>query len=55
MIVKTFEIPALRFVALAAKDIVAASAQEPTEPTEKPRPSDFTTPEDDFGEEPAGE
>lgn len=48
---KVFEIPTMRFVAYAAKDILTSSAEEPTE---KPRPSDFTTPADDFEDEPAG-
>ena len=51
---KEFEAPEMRYVAYAAKDILTSSEEDPTAPTEKPRPSDFTTPEDDFEDEPAG-
>ena len=47
---KKFEIPAMRYVVFGAKDILASSAEEPTE---NPRP-DFTTPEDDFDDVPTG-
>lgn len=42
-----FEAPALRCVVFAAKDILTSSAEKP-DPTEKPRPGEFTTPEDEF-------
>lgn len=45
---KTFEIPTMCYVAYAAMDILTSSAAEPTEPTEKPRPGEFITPEDEF-------
>lgn len=48
MIVKQFEIPTIRFAAYIAKDILTSSAEEPTTPTEKPRPGEFITPEDEF-------
>lgn len=43
---KQFETPTLRFVSYAAKDILTASASEPTKPTE--RPGVVITPEDEF-------
>ncbi len=42
---KLFEVPEMKKVVFAAKDILTVSS---TEPTEKPKPSDFTTPEDEF-------
>ena len=42
---KEFEAPEMRYVAYAAMDILSSSAAEPTE---KPRPGDFITPEDEF-------
>lgn len=41
---KQFETPTLRVVDYAAKDILTASASEPT----KPRPGVVITPEDEF-------
>ena len=45
---KEFEAPEMRYIAYAAKDILTSSAEEPTTPTEKPRPGEFITPEDEF-------
>ncbi len=45
---KEFEVPAMQRIAYAAKDILTSSAENPTEPTEKPRPGEFITPEDEF-------
>lgn len=45
---KEFEAPEICYDAFETEDILTSSAEEPTTPTEKPRPGEIITPEDEF-------